>query len=55
MLTLPFTLRLVHGYRKPLLLIIYFNPENFHSCTVHFDSSSLLLIQPVHNNFASKH
>jgi len=31
MLTLSFTLMLVHGYRKPLLLIIYFNPEKLKS------------------------
>jgi hypothetical protein len=27
----------------------------FHSCTVRFDLSTLLLFQPVHNKFALKH
>jgi len=27
----------------------------FHSCTVHFDLSDLLLLQPTHNNFPLKH
>jgi len=28
---------------------------NFHSCTVHFDLSNRLLLQPIHNKFALKH
>ena len=27
----------------------------FNSCTVHFDTSNLLLLQPMQNNFALKH
>jgi hypothetical protein len=27
----------------------------FHSCTVHFDLPTLLLLQPMHNKFALKH
>jgi len=34
---------------------IHSKPFFFHICTVHFDLSNLLLLQPMHKKFALKH
>ena len=38
----------IHRWQHEFIIIVL---DNFHSCNVHFDSSILLLLQPLHNNF----
>jgi len=44
--------RCIEMHRQKNIIYIYIF---FHSCTVNFDLSSLLLLQTMHNKFALKH